>query len=84
MSATCSMCDERPAKARGLCHQCYLKAWRGRDLVGAIPGTMTQEEASARRARIIQEMKAGGYGQEAIVERFGGRGVRSGEREDHQ
>jgi hypothetical protein len=82
MSAICTKCGERPRKAKGLCHACYLKQWRGRDLVGTIPGLMTPEQAAERRRRIIAQMRAEGYALEAINERFGGRGIRAGEHEE--
>jgi hypothetical protein len=81
MQITCSRCKERPAYARGLCSRCYQWKRKSAGLVEPIPGLMTPGEADARRRRIIEQMRAEGYSFEAIAERFGGRGVRSGERD---
>ena len=83
MSAMCERCGERPATVRGeMCNRCNLRCLRDAGPMPVVPGLMTPQQASARRKRIVNEMRAEGYPLEAITERFGGRGIRSGEHED--
>jgi hypothetical protein len=76
----CTRCKERPPYAHGLCSKCYQWSRKNAGPVDAVSGLMTPEQADERRRRIIAKMRAEGHTFEEINERFGGRGVRGGER----